>query len=81
MSILVCAYSLYIRYGVRSYAVSDGLYLKVLVCHYSLEVKMTKEAPRHGLNKLAEIPDKRNPRGKRYLLSAILGLSVVAMMC
>ncbi len=42
---------------------------------------MTKEDPRHGLNRLAEVPDKRNPRGKRHPLSAILGLSVIAMMC
>ncbi|RKU24667.1 ISAs1 family transposase, partial [Candidatus Poribacteria bacterium] len=42
---------------------------------------MTNENHRHLLNKLAEVPDKRNPRGKRHPLSAILGLSVVAMMC
>ena len=42
---------------------------------------MTKEDPRHGLNRLAEVPDKRNPRGKRHPLSAILSLSVIAMMC
>ncbi len=42
---------------------------------------MTKKESRHLLDMLAEVPDKRNPRGKRHPLPAILGLSVVAMMC
>ncbi len=42
---------------------------------------MTKEESRHLLNRLAEVPDRRNPRGKRHPLSAILDLSVVGMMC
>ena len=35
----------------------------------------------HLLYMLSKVPDKRNPRGKRHPLSAILGLSVVAMLC
>jgi len=71
LSILGDVYSLDIRYGVRSHAISDILYLKVLVCHYSLEVKMTNENHRHLINKLAEVPDKRNPveNDIRYRLS------------
>ena len=34
----------------------------------------------HLLYMLSKVPDKRNPRGKRHPLSAILGLSVV-MLC
>ncbi len=59
-----------------SHAISDGHYLKVHISIYALEVKMTEKDSRHGLNRLAEVPDKRNPRGKRHPLSAILGLSV-----
>ena len=54
------------------HAISYGLYLKVYISIYALEVKMTKEDPRHGLNRLAAVSDKRNPRGKRHPLSAIL---------
>ena len=42
---------------------------------------MTKTTSRHLLDILAEVPDFRNNRGKRHPLSAILGLSVIAMMC
>ena len=44
--------------------------------HSIVEIKS-----RHGLDMLAEVPDLRNPRGKRHPLSAILGLAVVAMLC
>jgi hypothetical protein len=64
-----------------SHAISDGLDLKIHISIYALEVKMTEKDSRHGLNRLAEVPDKRNPRGKRHPLPAILGLSVIAMMC
>jgi len=42
---------------------------------------MTKKASHHLLDMLAEVPDKRNLQGNRHPLPAILGLSVVAMMC
>ena len=48
-----------------SHAIYDGHYLKVHISIYALEVKMTEKDSRHGLNRLAEVPDKRNPRGKR----------------
>ena len=64
-----------------SHAISDMLYLKIYISIYALEVKMMEKDSRHGLNRLEEVPDKRNPRGKRHPLPAILGLSVIAMMC
>lgn len=42
---------------------------------------MTKTKSRHLLDMLAEVPDSRKARGKRYPLPAILGLAVVAMLC
>ncbi len=48
-----------------SHAIYDIYYLKVHISIYALEVKMTKKVSRHLLNRLAEVPDKRNPRGKR----------------
>ncbi len=42
---------------------------------------MTKTKSHHLLDMLAEVPDLRNPRGKRHPLSTILGLAVVAMLC
>ncbi len=42
---------------------------------------MTKTKSHHLLDMLAEVPDLRNPRGKRHPLSAILRLAVVAMLC
>lgn len=42
---------------------------------------MTKTKSRHLLDMLAEVPDSRKARGKRYSLPAILGLAVVAMLC
>ena len=41
---------------------------------------MKNSKSRHFLDMLAEVPDRLNTRGKRHPLSAILGLSVVAMI-
>ena len=40
----------------------------------------SRHLSRHLLDSLAEVPDSRNNRGKRHLLSAILGLAIIAMM-
>ena len=42
---------------------------------------MTKKVSHHLLDILAEVEDKRKPKGKRHPLSAILGLAVIATMC
>ena len=42
---------------------------------------MTKPKSRHLIDILAEVPDPRNAKGKRHPLSAILALSVIAIMC
>ncbi len=42
---------------------------------------MTKQKSRHLLEMLAEVPDSRKSQGKRHPLPAILGLTVVAMLC
>ncbi len=42
---------------------------------------MTKQKSRHLLEMLAEVPDSRKSQGKRHPLDAILGLTVVALLC
>ena len=42
---------------------------------------MTKTVSRHLIDILAEVPDPRNAKGKQHPLSAILALSVIAIMC
>ena len=42
---------------------------------------MTKNNSRHLLYMLSEFPDFRKPRGKRHPLPAVLGLSIIALMC
>ncbi len=55
-----------------SHAIYDGHYLKVHISIYALEVKMMEKDSRLGLNRLAEVPDKRNPRGKRLKSTHVL---------
>ena len=42
---------------------------------------MTENNSRHLLDRLAEIKDPRNEKGKRHPLNSILGLNIIGFMC
>ena len=42
---------------------------------------MTRTHSRHLLDMLAEVPDPRKRKGKRPPLTAVLGLTVIGLMC